>query len=318
MGGLLVDAADSTKDKAGKDKYNAQAKDAFTLGLTCTGQYAKIAEMSQIALTQLALQRGDSAAVKGVFADMEAHPEKYAANQLAQTGGAAAGANQNADAIKLFEDALAASPYHRDALYNLARLYVVSKRETEAIALLDRLMKVDPNGRANYLLATSAYASLRNAQVVVNNNLKARADSITGKTPADIKKKTAIADSTKGPADSAMKLLTPQLTNMAMPDSLVAFVTFNEWTPSSDKAIVGGVLQNNTLAARPFSFKIEFLDKAGAVVTTGDAVIKDPVGAKTCTAPDAGGNMTCTRNSSEFTVTGTGAGIVAFRYNLIK
>ena len=60
-------------------------------------------------------------------------------------------------------------------------------------------------------------------------------------------------------------------------------------------------MTNQTDAARAFAFKIEFLDKAGNVVSSQDVSVPS-------VAPHAAGN---------FAATGTGAGIVAFRYPAI-
>jgi hypothetical protein len=81
---------------------------------------------------------------------------------------------------------------------------------------------------------------------------------------------------------------------------------------------VGGTIGNNTTTARAFSFKIDFLDKAGNVVTTA-AVTTKTIAPKVCQPPDANGEVKCGKvTTADFTATGTGAGIVAYRYGEIK
>ncbi len=318
LGSLATDAADSTKDGAAKAAWYTQAKDAFTLGLTCEGSQARIGELSRTALTQLAVRRGDATSLTSAYADMENNAFRYSATQLVQTGTAAAAANQNADAIKLFEAAVAASPYHRDALSHLARSYAANQEFARAIPILDRLIAVDPNGSANYPLAYTIYGNLRNAMVRRNSTLRARADSITGSGAPDPARKQALVDSAKVAADSAMRLLNAMTSQRARIDSLAAAVSFTETTLSADRAVVGGTIGNNTAAARAFSFTIEFLDRSGKVVTTA-AVTTKTIAPKVCQPPDANGEVRCgALTTANFTATGTGTGIVAVRYREIK
>jgi hypothetical protein len=101
----------------------------------------------------------------------------------------------------------------------------------------------------------------------------------------------AYTDSSKVAIDSALKY------NDLM-TKLPARVAFSEFTPAADKTTIGGTVTNQTDAARAFNFKIEFLDKSGNVVATQDVATES-------VAP---------HQSARFSVTGTGAGIVAFRY----
>jgi hypothetical protein len=91
--------------------------------------------------------------------------------------------------------------------------------------------------------------------------------------------------------DSALKYNT-------MITSIPAKVVFNEFSPGDAKVTLGGQVTNQTEAARGFTLKIDFLDKAGNVVSS-QSVDVPAVEAK---------------RSKPFRVEGTGAGIVAFRY----
>ena len=82
------------------------------------------------------------------------------------------------------------------------------------------------------------------------------------------------------------------------PFKMPARIAFTEFTPTDAKASLGGSITNQGDAARTFAVKVEFLDKTGHVVATQDVSV-GPVQPK---------------SSGTFSVTGTGAGIVAFRY----
>ena len=64
----------------------------------------------------------------------------------------AARANQTKDAIKLFEAARAANPYHRDVLYNLSRLYLLDSAYTKGLPIARQLLAIDPSNPDNYQL----------------------------------------------------------------------------------------------------------------------------------------------------------------------
>ena len=53
------------------------------------------------------------------------------------------------------------SPYHRDVLYNVARLYLLDSNYTKGIDAIKQLVAVDPDNSDNYQLLAIAYASLQ-------------------------------------------------------------------------------------------------------------------------------------------------------------
>src|SRR6185437_10756768 len=117
--------------------------------------------------------------------------------------------------------------------------------------------------------------------------VKAAVDSAARMSPL-IK---AYGDSSRLAVDSALKY-------NGAGNALPVKVSFTEFTPDPAKATLGGSVQNETDAAKSVTLKIEFLDKSGNVVATQDV----PVGPIAAHA------------SADFTASGTGAGIVAFRY----
>src|SRR6185503_20401851 len=67
----------------------------------------------------------------------------------------------NVGSTKLFEAAAAQNPWHRDALYNLARQQMVTNDYDHAIATTDKLVAIDPSNPDNLKLYVYAYGNLR-------------------------------------------------------------------------------------------------------------------------------------------------------------
>ena len=101
-----------------KAAFAALAKDPGT-------KYADAARSGQ---ARLATAQRRHAAIKASYADQLANPGAFNYASLMTAAVTAAKANQTKDAIKLFEAAKAVNPYHRDVLYNLARLYMLDSR----------------------------------------------------------------------------------------------------------------------------------------------------------------------------------------------
>jgi tetratricopeptide (TPR) repeat protein len=221
----------------------------------------------------------------------------------------AARANQNKDAIKLFEAAYSVNPQHRDVLYNLTRLYIVDSAYRKSLPYARQLVKVDPSNPDNYQLLAIAYAQIKKEYDAKEKTYEAKSKELgqrantsksaavqkaaidsVGKIVAPLIK--AYADSAKSSVDSAIKYNTM---------NLPVRVEFTEFTPSEAKTSLGGKVTNQTDAPKSVTLKIEFVDKTGNVVSTQDVPV-GPIAAKA---------------SAPFTAAGTGAGIVAFRYGPI-
>jgi len=301
-------AADLAEAATGDDKalFMSESKAAYAALAKDPG--TKYADAARNGQARLATLSGDTAAIKNSYADQLANPSAFSYNSLMQAAVTAAKANQTKDAIKLFEAARAVNAYHRDVLYNLARLYLLDSAYMKGIPVARQLVAVDPSNPDNYSLIAIAYASMQkkyqatqkmydstakalgkraNAPGVKAAAMKAIIDS-AAKMNAFI---TAYGDSTKSAVDSALKYNDVQ---MKMP----ARVSFTEFTPTETKTTIGGSVSNQTDEAKSFTLKIEFVDKSGSVVATQEVPV-GPIGPHKSTA---------------FTATGTGAGIVAFRY----
>lgn len=174
-----------------------------------------------------------------------------------------------------------------------------------------QLIEVDPSNPDDYQLLAIAYASLQKSYSAKSKEYEAKARALGQR--ANASKSSAVQkaaldsavklnplikayqDSTKSAVDSAIKYQTAMT-------ALPAKVVFTEFTPTDAKTTLAGSVANQTDAAKSFTLKIEFIDKAGAVVATQNVAV-GPV------QP---------HQSTSFTTSATGAGIVAFRYGPIS
>jgi tetratricopeptide (TPR) repeat protein len=295
-----------TGDKAffmaeAKTAYEALAKDPGT----------KFADAARAGQARLAQMSGDTTAIKATYADQLANPGAFSYASLMNAAVTAARTGQTRDAIKLFEAARGLNPLHRDVLYNLSRLYLLDSAYTQALPIARQLVTVDPSNPDNYQLLAIGYASIQKdyAAKLKTHETKARdlgqrANAAGTRQAA----KTAAIDSAakltpiiKAYTDSTARLVDSAVKYNEVMMKLPAKVSFTEFTPTDAKTTIGGTVTNNTEAARSFTFKVEFVDKAGNVVATQDVTV-GPVQPQ---------------KAASFQATATGAGIVAFRYNPI-
>jgi tetratricopeptide (TPR) repeat protein len=304
LGNYAVSAA-GTAAASDKPALLAEAKAAFDALAKDPG--TKYADAARTGLANLAAATGDTAAIKASYSDQLANPSAFSYNSLMQAAVVAAKANQPKDAIKLFEAAHAMNAYHRDVLYNLARLYLLDSAWTPAISYGRQLVAVDPDNPDSYQLLMFGYGALQKIYGNKEKDLEAKARALgqranTSKSSSVIKAAVdsaaklnapikAYGDSTKMYVDSALKY-------NALITSIPAKVVFTEFTPGDAKTTLAGTVTNQTDAARSFALKIEFLDKTGNVVATQDVNV-GPV------QPHASG---------DFTATAPAPGVTAFRY----
>src|SRR5262249_22800553 len=100
-----------------------------------------------------------------------ANPSAFSYNSLMMAAVSAARASQNKDAIKLFEAAKTLNPYHRDVLYNLARLYLLDSAYLRGLPVARQLIAVDPSNPDNYQLLALAYANIKKGYDVQTKRL---------------------------------------------------------------------------------------------------------------------------------------------------
>jgi len=302
-------AADLVDQATGAEKaaYMAEAKAAYEALAKDPG--TKYADAARTGQARLATLSGDTTAIRASYSDQIANPGAFSYASLMTAAVTAARANQTKDAIKLFEAAYAVNPQHRDVLYNLTRLYIVDSAYRKSLPYARQLVTVDPSNPDNFQLLAIAYAQIKKEYDAKEKAVEAKAKELGQR--ANTSKSAAVQ---KAAIDSAAKL-PPQIklwgdsAKMTV-DSAIKYntmtlpvrVEFTEFTPTEAKTSLGGRVTNQSDAAKSVTLKISFVDKAGNVVSTQDV----PVGP---IAPKA---------SANFTATGTGAGIVAFKYGPIS
>jgi predicted Zn-dependent protease len=301
-------ASDQAEGAQGADKaaYIAEAKSAYEQLAKDPG--TKYADNARSGQARLAMLAGDSAAIKSSYSDQLANPGAFSYNSLMMAAVTAAKAQQSKDAIKLFEAARAVNPFHRDVLYNLSRLYLLDSNFTKGIETATTLVKVDPDNPDNFQLLAVGYGSIKKGYDMKQKDYEGKAkvygdrankSKVAAVQKANIDSAAKVNPLIKAYADSSKSAIDSALKYQAAMGTLPARVTFTEFTTAADgKTTLGGSVTNNSDAAKTYTIKLEFIDKAGNAVTTQDV----PVGP---VAPHERAN---------FKATGAGAGIVAFRY----
>jgi tetratricopeptide (TPR) repeat protein len=212
---------------------------------------------------------GDSAGVKETYAAVLNNPSAYTEYELVQAGLAASRAGRDADAITLFKVAVSQNPNGRDALYNLSASSFNAAKYSDMLPAVKRLSEIDPNNPEVWRIMAGAYQGLSKAEK--NTKIKA-----------------ALTDTLLKAYEKYEKMPT--------------VLTIKSFTKNADGASFGGSIENRGTAAGSYNLTVEFLDKAGNVVTSKTTTV-GPL------APKA---------KADFKVDAQGAGIVAFRYQPIK
>jgi tetratricopeptide (TPR) repeat protein len=225
-----------------------------------------------------------------------ASPASYEYMDLLNSAVNAARAMKSADAAKLFEASLTKNPYSRDALYNLAVVYLTMEQHDKVAPIVKRLVEVDPANSENYNLAARGYLALSKAARTAKNTAAA----------------AAYNDSTVSWFNRGTKVESE--------------VIFTEFSPSEKQAVFGGTVTDRrdkaesggagapapargakakapatkNFAPRPVTVNFEALDATGAVVGKGTATTEPLTPGKSAT----------------FKVTIPGANVAGYRYTL--
>lgn len=298
LGNFASDAGQIDTVAASKKIYFTEALNAFNALAKDPGkQYGDVASQGR---TMVLRAMGDTAAIRAACKPQLDNPSAFNFMPLIQCGVTLAEINDNANSTKLFEAASAMNPYHRDGLYNLARMQVVNGQFAKAIATTDKLVTIDPSNADNYKLYVIAYGNLRKVHVNKADSVGKVVNAL-GRTVADQAKRRALTDTAIRLDSLQRSALNKQVDWNTKADSMPVQVLFAEFTPGAEKTTLAGEVRNRSTAEKTYTLNFEFLDKTGAVVTTGTATV-DKV------AP---------RGSGRFSLTGTAPGIVAFRYKPI-
>jgi tetratricopeptide (TPR) repeat protein len=190
----------------------------------------------QAGLTNALQSSGDSAAAGQLFSDMTSNPQKYTDIQLFQSAVAAAKANRQSDALKLFEAGLQKNPFYNQALVYVSNEYFNANQIDKLFPAVRRLVDVDPADSDNYRLLAGAY--------------QIRAKAETGAAQ-------------KADRDS----LVAALTKWKHPTSQVSV---SRVLHDGDKMQISGKISNLTTAQKTYNLKFQFLDVSGKVIGSQD------------------------------------------------
>jgi tetratricopeptide (TPR) repeat protein len=298
LGTFANDAGQIDTVPANKKAYFAEALDAFAQLAKDPGkQYGDVAAQGRTAVLR---SMGDTAAIRAACATQLANPASARFIELIQCGVTLADINDVAGSTKLFEAAATQNPYHRDALYNLARQQMVSGDYEHALLTTDKLVAIDPSNPDNLKLYVYAYGSMRKAYLNRADSI-GKAVNALPRTQANQAKRTQLTNEAIR-LDSLQKaMVNKQFDWNNKADSMTVQVTFAEFTPTAEKATLAGEIRNRSDSEKSYTLNVEFLDKAGTVVGTGSATV-DKVAAK---------------SSGRFSITTAAPGIAAFRYKPI-
>ena len=210
---------------------------------------------------------GDVQSVGKLWDDMLATPANYTAAQLYDAGTQAFTMNQFGPATKLMDAAQVKNPWLRPGLYNAANVYWKAGDFDRMLATSKKLTQIDPNNPDEFQLLALAYQG--KAKATKDPKLiKTYNDSLNAAFAASEKVKTR--------------------------------VTFGSFAIGSAKPALSGTLENLSDAPQKGTLKVQFVNEAGAPVSTQTTEFS--------LAP---------KEKKPFSVTGDGAGIVAYRYEPI-
>ena len=243
LGRVNQEYGEKTADPAKKaDYYRAAAK----------WYLAEVTEYPSASETSFALSGiGAAAAVLkdstlnlGALKIIMATPEKYDEMTLAQAGVIATRSQNHVDAVKLFGAASKLNPYSRDYLYNVAATLYDAKQPAEMVAVVSKLLLLDPGNPDNLMLYAYAYNGLSKAE--------------------------------KDPAKKKM-LLDSMVFYNKKSDEMPQKVTYLELNRLKDRTSLRGEVENRTKAERTVTIDFEFLDKNGAVMGPKQTTIVGPI-----------------------------------------
>jgi tetratricopeptide (TPR) repeat protein len=190
--------------------------------------------------SRMYVDAGDSVSVPAVYAPMIANPSKYGEISLVHAGVVATRNGHQADAVKLFDAALALNPYSRDAINNLAATYIQNNQFPKAFPLIDKLISLDPSNPDNQLLYAFAYQGLY-----------------------------------KGTKDKKLqKIYTDSLVYFNnKSENMPVKLAVTEFTRRPDQTLLAGTIENRGTTPKTYSVSFEILDKSGTVISTETASV---------------------------------------------
>lgn len=308
LGSLAADSAEALTDAAAKKPYIDAARGAFEQ-LLQDKDAGEFLNNARAGLCRVAIASGDTAALRRNYEAPLTSPAGFAYADLMNAGVCMARAEMVPEATKLFESAYEKNTHHRDALSNLAIMYLKTDNYDKSLPLSQRLVAVEPNNPEDMQLLVLSYAGIakraRDARLAAQKAAEAATKTKTGSkagaaVPAAPKLSQAVHDSLfkieQAYTDSAV-------TANEQKEKLAYKVTLSDFTATAEKGTVAGTVANLGSETKPVTVKVDFLDATGGVVQSKT----QDLGA---IAPGA---------SARFSVTATpGTNIAAFRYEKIK
>ena len=307
LGNLAADSAEAVTDTTARKPYVQTAKSAFEKVLADKGA-DDLRENAKSGMCRVAIASGDTAVLRSMYKEPMTSPGGFSYSDLMNAGVCMARAEMVNEATQMFLAAYDKNPYHRDALSNLAIMYLRKDNHEGAIPLTERLVTVEPNNPENHQLLVLAYAGVakktRDARLAGSGKAapatKGKATTKAAPAPAGPRLSQAAQDSLfKLEQEYNAKAVAANEKREKM-----AFkVTLSDFSITDEKSTVAGTVQNTGSADKDVTVKVEFLDRTGRVVATKEAAV---------------GNVAAGR-SGRFSVTTTpGKEVAAFRYAPIE
>lgn len=296
LGNLAADSAEMAADAAAKAPYLQTARTAFEELLKDT-EAGEFLGNARAGMCRVAIASGDTASLRVTYGEPMQSPGRFAYTDLMNAGVCMARAEMVPEATKLFEAAYEKNPFHRDALSNLAIMYLRVDNHPKALPLASRLVTVEPNNPENLQLLVLSYAGIA----------KAARDTRLGASGTGTKTKAAAPKLSAAAADSLFqieKAYTDSAVSTNEAKEKLAFkVDLSDFTTGEEKASVSGHVMNLGKETKSVTVKVDFLDAAGNVVQSKEQDLGS-------VAPN---------DSGRFSVAATpGTGITAFRYSRIE
>lgn len=300
IGGVHLNTANTA---TGAEKIAAAKKAAETYAqlLETPGTKGNYLYIGRQQLQAAYLLAGDTASAIKSYAALLANPSQYEYQDLLNSAVNAARLNRPEDAGKLFEATLAANPYNRDALFNVAVTYLTMEQNDKVAPIVTRLVAVDPANPENYNLAARAYLSLaKAAEKAKNSKLAAALNDSTvnwyntgNKLPAEVNFREF------SPTDKGVTIAGTVVDrrDKTEPDTPAPAAK-----PVKGKAAPAAKPAPKTYPPRPYTLVFSALDKSGAVVGTETVTTEALTPGK----------------SARFSVSITGANVAAYKYTITE
>lgn len=269
MYNIAVTKAQAVETQTGAARAQAAKEAAAALQtFMTTAPTSPDALRAQPTLARMLLLAGDTAAVASSYAEALANPSKYSDLALTQSGVTASQIGRTADAAKLFELALQANPYERDALNNLSAVLLQLKQFDKILPFAQRLVALDPSNPDNYAFISLAYNGLANAAANGSAQKKALNDSafkyyqISEAMPV----KVQFTEFTRGESRAVVGMVVEGLQTQAATPAA---------TPARPGAARPGAARPGAAAPKPaapaagpktYTVKFDFIDKTGNVI----------------------------------------------------